>query len=140
MSRATDFAERFELFDAQYPQVWEMFLRFTFQVIHVGYQHHSADAVLHRVRWETGLEVGPEHEYKINNNFSAFYARKFHRAYPEHAGFFRTRISMADQTREHEDPSRRNPEDIEDIEVALDELDPWLVLRLEERAHAMSQA
>lgn len=128
MSHAFALARQFEQFDAQYPQVWELFLRFTFQVIHVGYQHHSADAVLHRVRWETGVEIGPEHEYKINNNYSAFYARKFHRTYPEHAGFFRTRISAADQSPEYGDPSRLASQE---MLIPEDDLDPLLTLRLE---------
>ena len=89
--------QRFSEFDAQYPKVWDLFVAFTFEVIRAGHSHYSADAVLHRVRWETTFDVGaPPHEFKINNNYSAFYARKFREAFPQYAQFFRTRVSVAD--------------------------------------------
>jgi hypothetical protein len=86
---------RFAEFDALNPMVWTLFQRFTNELIAAGFSHYSADAVLHRVRWETA--VGMQHQgFKLNNNFTPYYARKYHQKYPNHAGFFRLRRSLAD--------------------------------------------
>lgn len=88
-------AAKFAAFDLAHPEVWDLFCYFTWDRIRAGFEHYSADAVLHRVRWETsaGSTIG---DYKINNNYSAFYARKFHDYFPSHADFFRCRASVAD--------------------------------------------
>ena len=89
-------AARFAMIDAANPQVWRLFERFTFELIRRGFRHYSADAVLHRVRWETATAIADQSTFKINNNWSAFYARKFRDLHPKHAEFFRLRASMAD--------------------------------------------
>lgn len=86
---------RFAEFDALNPVVWALFQRFTNDLLAVGYRHGSADAVLHRVRWETAIGMGDQ-GFKINNNFTPYYARKYHQKYPHREGFFRLRRSMAD--------------------------------------------
>jgi hypothetical protein len=95
----TPLRQAFEDFDQANPHIWELFMQFACEV-RVHHSHFSADAVLHRIRWEvatttTEYEAG---SYKINNNYSAFYARKLMAADPEDfAGFFRTRTSAADE-------------------------------------------
>jgi len=90
-------AARFAAIDAANPQIWELFQRFTFHMIRRGFSHYSARAVIHRVRWETATPLEDGTQFKINNNWSPFYARKFHKTYPEHDGFFRNRASRADE-------------------------------------------
>lgn len=80
------------------PEVWDLFLKFTFQLLARGRKHYSSDAVLHRIRWYTDVETSGD-EFKVNNNFSAVFARWFHDAYPEHDGFFRTRERISDNRR-----------------------------------------
>ena len=80
------------------PDVWQLFLRFTFELIGAGREHYSSDAVLHRIRWYTAVETSGD-EFKVNNNFSAVFARWFHDAYPERAGFFRTRARTSSTRR-----------------------------------------
>lgn len=86
---------KFATFDAQYPEVWALFQMFTLGLISSGRKHHSSDAVLHRVRWETAAG-NKGTDFKINNNWSPYYARKFHATFPHHVGFFRTRTSKFD--------------------------------------------
>ena len=86
----------FEQYDAQNPSVWRMFKRFTLDAILSGHRRFSADSILHRIRWETTVSARNA-RYKINNNFSADYARKFMREYPQFGNFFEIRkrhISM----------------------------------------------
>lgn len=89
---------RFAEYDLAHPETWQWFVAFAREKIAEGYSHFSADAVLHRVRWETAASDWTD-EYKCNNNYSAYYARKFHAHYPEHDGFFRLRRSRADAVR-----------------------------------------
>lgn len=93
---ASDLAQqKFTEFDNRNPEIWQMFCEFSFQLINLGFQRYSADAILHRVRWETAVR-GVRDQYKINNNYSAFYARKFRETHPRYAAFFEMRRSKAD--------------------------------------------
>lgn len=92
-----DVETKFAEFDAAHPEVWEMFLHFTFMLIHHGCHRHSARDVIHRIRWETTLRADDGRGWKINDHWSPYYARKFHRAYPQHGGFFETRKAKADR-------------------------------------------
>ena len=77
-------------FHAANPQVYAMFRRFTLQTIDAGRSHYSARAIFHRMRWHTGVETKGD-EWKLNNNYSRYYARLFMREHPQHDAFFETR-------------------------------------------------
>ncbi len=95
--RPTPEAERqFAEHDARNPHIWALFVRFTCELIAHGHLHGSSDAVLHRIRWHTLISETPGAGWKINNNWTPFYARKFHETYLAHSGFFRTRRAKAD--------------------------------------------
>jgi len=82
--------ERLAAIDAANPAVRALFEQFAFDRIARGLPHYSADALMHRIRWHTEEAHGVG-AYKINNNLSSYFARKFHAAHPEHANFFQTR-------------------------------------------------
>jgi len=73
------------------PEVWRLFKKFTFEMIRRGRKRYSADAMIHRIRWEMDMRVESEDGFKINNNFTAHYARRFIKSFPEHADFFEIR-------------------------------------------------
>jgi len=98
-TRLEELGLEFARYHAANPQVWRLFVRFTTDLIRRGFEHYSADAVLHRIRWHTDVETRSPEEFKINNNYTAEYARMFHQLYPEHAGFFRTRRRRSAQQR-----------------------------------------
>ena len=87
---------RFATVDMNNPDFWRLFERFTFDMIRRGFQHYSARAVFDRVRWETATPLDDGSGFKIGNDWSPWYARKFHLLHPAHDGFFRTRIAEAD--------------------------------------------
>lgn len=97
-TRADEIEARARAFVEKNPTVWRLFVRFTHELIRAGREHYSSDAVIHRIRWYTVVETHGD-EFKVNNNFSAVFARWFHEAYPEHAGFFRTRERTSSQSR-----------------------------------------
>ena len=81
---------RFNKFDNENPQVYELFQKFTFMAIKRGHNRLSAWMIANRIRWETSIETFGE-DYKISNDFIALYARKFMRDHPQYDGFFRTK-------------------------------------------------
>ena len=79
---------RFNNFNRDNPEVYELFKRFTFQAINRGHTRLSAWMIANRIRWETQIETVND-DYKISNDYIALYSRKFMKDYPEHDGFFR---------------------------------------------------
>ena len=89
-------AARFNEYDESNPHVWELFKQFTRDAYKAGHGRFSAQAIIERIRWKTSVETRGG-EFKINNDFAACYARKFHQENPHLDGFFRTRNSSADR-------------------------------------------
>jgi len=86
--------------DADNPDIWKLFVRFSFEMIRRGFHHYSAYAVMHRVRWETAAVLEEEDQsYKIRNDYIPYYARKFNRAHPRYGDgeFFIERPAVADE-------------------------------------------
>ena len=93
MSDRPQFAE----VDAANPHIWILFERIALGLVRQGFSRHSADAVLHRVRWELSLALHDGYRFKVSNTWSAYYARKFVATHPAHADLFELRASAADQ-------------------------------------------
>ena len=70
--------------------VYDMFEKFTLDVINAGHANFSAKAIFERMRWETAIETN-DPDFKLQNNFTAYYSRYFMNQHPEFDGFFRTR-------------------------------------------------
>jgi len=77
-------------YDAKHPEIWEQFKKITFDLIRRGTKHYGAKAIFEIIRYHRIIEYGDD-EFKCNNNYTAYYARKFMNIYPEHKGFFETR-------------------------------------------------
>lgn len=92
MNRQEEMRQQVTEFHRRHPEVWQLFVQFTFQMIDRGYKNYSVNAIFERIRWEKD-SVGGDGltSFKLNNNYRAFYSRRFMRLHPEHAGFFRTR-------------------------------------------------
>jgi hypothetical protein len=84
-------AEKFKTYDAENPEVWELFKRFTFEVINAGRKHTSANMIFYRIRYETAVSTVGD-RFKVNSAYTASYARKFEEDYPQHRGLFETRM------------------------------------------------
>lgn len=82
--------ERFEQFHAANPQVFVHFKRFAWDVKRMGRTRWSADAIIQRIRWFLCVETAGDN-FKVNDNFSAYYARLLIAEEPEFDGFFELR-------------------------------------------------
>ena len=90
-TRLEEMKEQCNKFHAEHPEVWDLFVKFTFQMINRGYKNYSAKGVFERIRWEKDAGGDGVTQFKLGNNYTAFYSRRFMRIYPEHDGFFRLR-------------------------------------------------
>lgn len=87
-------ASRFMEYHAANPEVFEMFCRFTWELVTAGRKKIGAKMVAERLRWES--TVRSKGTFKINNNYVAFYARLFEKRFPRYEGIFTKRESKAD--------------------------------------------
>lgn len=95
-TRKDEIDEQAEAFHKKNPNVSILFVRFTNEVINRGFSNYSVNAIFERIRWETDeADHDGKSTFKLNNNYRAWYARKFMERYPEHEGFFRTRSRIS---------------------------------------------
>ena len=72
------------------PHVYELFKKFTLIAIDRGHKQMIAWLIVNRIRCETSVETSGN-DFKISNDFIAYYARLFMHDYPQYEGFFRTK-------------------------------------------------
>lgn len=72
------------------PHVYEALRRFALEAKRAGRERLGMKALYERVRWYTAVESQGE-PWKLNNSYTAFYARLLMQNEPELAGFFETR-------------------------------------------------
>lgn len=90
-TRLDEMREQVTRYHQEHPEVWEMFVEYSFQMIRRGFKNYSAKAVFERIRWEKDAGGDGVTQFKVGNNHPAFYARRFMRVFPAHDGFFRLR-------------------------------------------------
>ena len=83
---------RFLEFHAKYPKVYELFEKFTLQLIYNGHTRLGAKMIIERIRWEMATDGSKDAKgFKINNNYTCFYSRLFVRKNPKHSKIFEFR-------------------------------------------------
>ena len=84
--------EKFEEYDRNHPEVWDLFVRFAWEARDAGRDRYSARAIIHRIRWECAIENPAGDAFKINDHLAGRYARKLIGADPDKwEGFFELR-------------------------------------------------
>lgn len=85
----------FIAFHRDNPAVYSELKRLAMQLQRVGHKQYGIKSLFEVVRWHTALNTGND-DFKINNNYGAFFARLLMHYEPELKGFFRLRSSVAD--------------------------------------------
>lgn len=114
-NRQQQISARFIAFHRENPVVFKLFKRFALMAIFRGWKNYSSDAIMHRLRWHLDIETTGE-PFKINNNFTPYYARLFELAQPEHEGFFRKRKLISADKAPYEHETTIVSDEIYDIE------------------------
>lgn len=91
LPRLSRLEREFMEFDLANPEVWSLFCHFAQEALDAGHARLSADAILHRIRWETSVVTRGGRGYRINDHHSCSYARKYERCFPMRAGVFEMR-------------------------------------------------
>ena len=95
-------------YDEANPHIWKEFLRITLVTIKVKkFKNYSARDIFPIIRWHRGGGIKAD-GFKVNNNYSAFYARKFMELYPQYEGFFRTRKSKFDKKKDGDESNGKD--------------------------------
>jgi len=88
---------RFLEFHQENPNVYRVLVRLARDwVAKTGRRKLAIKTLYERARWEIAMQT-TDPEYKINNNFTAFYARLIMAQEPDLAGIFDLRTSEADK-------------------------------------------
>lgn len=89
-------AQKFEKFHDENPKVFVVLARLAREwIARTGRRDIGIGALTERARWEIALATS-DPDFKINNNFRAYYARLLMHDHPDLAGIFQLRASEAD--------------------------------------------
>jgi len=91
----------FRKFHRNNPKVFHMVLKHAYEQKDVGRTHYSIEIILNVIRFNVDLDTVGD-QFKINNNYKAFYSRMAMR-YMLDDTFFATRGSIADDWNFEED-------------------------------------
>lgn len=80
----------FQQYHNEHPEIWEQFKKTTFEAIRKGFKNYSSKSIFEVIRWHKGGDIKSD-GFKINNSYTADYARLFANTFPKHKDFFRTR-------------------------------------------------
>ena len=84
--------ERFEAFHAAHPEVYRELRRRAFLLQQRGWKRYSIKGIWEVMRFDFAMSWGrPSGGFKLNNNYTAYYARLLMEREPELEGFFETR-------------------------------------------------
>jgi len=72
------------------PHVYKYFSQYTHEAINSGAKKCSPWLIVGRIRWETAITT-TDTDFKISNDYIAFYSRLFMHENPQHKGFFKTK-------------------------------------------------
>lgn len=94
---ADTLAEQFEQFHADNPRVYTVLVQLAREWVRSTRHHKLGIATLfERARWEIAIATN-DPEFKLNNNYRAFYARLIMRNETDLDGMFELRRSAADE-------------------------------------------
>ena len=82
--------KRFFQFHDENPHVYKEFERRALLLINKGRNHFGAKAIFEAMRFDWAATTTDE-EFKLNNNYTAYYARIFEDKHPDYVGFFEMR-------------------------------------------------
>ena len=83
----------------QNPAVWNYFERFSLEAIRHGRRKISHWLIINRIRWEVHIVTTGE-DFKISNDYIAFYARLWRARYPQYKDLFTIKHMIGEPIRD----------------------------------------
>lgn len=84
--------ERFEQFHRLNPHIYDLLRDMAIDMRRRGIRRYGMKGLFEVLRWRYAIQTHGEEGFKLNNNFTAHYARKLMMENPELDGFFETRL------------------------------------------------
>lgn len=81
---------KFNQYNLNNPHVYNLFTKYANEVIGAGHERYSSKAIFERIRWHLSIETKGD-KFKLNNNYTAYYARKYIQDNPSRRDLFETR-------------------------------------------------
>lgn len=76
----------FQEYDNDNPHIWELYKGYAFELIKSGRKKIGSKYIFELIRWHTPFSSNEP--YKVCNNFTPYYARKFVLQYPQYGSLF----------------------------------------------------
>lgn len=86
-----DTEQKFEAFHRRNPHVYKAIVQIALDLKARGFGRCSIWLIFNRLRWLYAIQTSGD-EYRLNNNFTAYYARLVMATVPDLDGFFETRM------------------------------------------------
>ena len=83
--------DTFDQFHEENPAVYGFFKTYADRAIRSGVKKLSSKLIINRIRWEIYIQISGDETYRINDAFTAHYARLYAEDYPEYAHMFEFR-------------------------------------------------
>lgn len=80
----------FRKYHTENPEIFRLFCHYAMNAIERERTYFGAMMIIQRIRWYSMVEAKGD-DFKINNNYSPYYARLFEIKYPQFRGFFAKR-------------------------------------------------
>tara|TARA_R100001510_G_C7653488_1_gene211730 strand:+ start:1689 stop:2033 length:345 start_codon:yes stop_codon:yes gene_type:complete len=90
-------SERFKMYHERNPLVYIGLRRLALQLKRRGRKHYGIKGLFEVLRWEHARLSADDEPLKLNNAFTASYARLLMQQEPELQGFFRLRVSASER-------------------------------------------
>jgi len=76
----------FSNYDSEHPEIWELYKAIAFELIQSGRRKIGSKLIFEIIRWHHFVKSNEP--FKVSNNYTAHYARKFVNHFPQYAGLF----------------------------------------------------
>jgi hypothetical protein len=83
--------ERFQAFHEANPHVFDLLKDMALAIKATGVRRYGMKGLFEILRWQSAVQTEGDEPYKLNNVFTALYARKLMEEVPELNGFFEVR-------------------------------------------------
>ena len=83
---------KFQKFHRENQSLFDEYRKLAWDLLKAGRKHYSSDALIHVLRFRRDIQtIGGD--FKISNDFTAYYARMLDAVFPEFRGFFTLKLS-----------------------------------------------
>ena len=84
--------QKFNRYNAKNPNVYVLFIKYAHEAKRAGFTQYSAWAIMNRIRWHHDVNTPRNDDFKISNDYIAWYARKAMTEYSfAFTGFFKVK-------------------------------------------------